>query len=53
MYFEELNPNLIFIPQKYYAFQTNFQNKMARHLKKNSRVILTTLILFTGIFGAE
>lgn len=39
-----------------YNFYTSkilyFQNKMARYLK-NGHVILTTLILFTGIFGAE
>lgn len=37
---------------KILCFPKTFQNKMARYLK-NGRVILTTLIIFTGIFGAE
>lgn len=41
-----------FYTSKILYFPNKFQNKMARYLK-NGRVILTTLILFTGIFGAE
>lgn len=45
-------PESHFHTSKILCFPNKFQNKMARYLN-NGRVILTTLILFTGIFGAE